>query len=1698
MKKNVSRFLALFLSLSMTVSCFTGCSFGDLKKKFGNNVDVMSETGENAVIGDDLVPLAGGEAPAEAAKDETGTGDVKTEETPAADSNEVALETNDNQQSQTQTATSRNSTRQPAGTEARVTPAPTIVLPVVSDETENESEEQAPAVTESTAASGSGSPAPATPTVKPEIIKTRDLSAYDLVWEDEFEGTSLDRNSWNVELHEKGWVNEEWQAYVDDEKNIQVSNGALHIKPVRTDNGDGTYSYTSGRVNTQNKHDFTYGYFECRAKVPEGKGYLPAFWMMPTNENLYGQWPRCGEIDIMEVMGQTTDTAHGTVHFGNPHAQRQGTKKATGQDYHDAYHTYGVDWEPGKITWYIDGEEYFTTSDWYSTTEGTGTVTYPAPFDQPFYMILNLAVGGSWVGYPDATTTYDDQEFVIDYVKAYQRKTGYSEEGVKAPEKQEVEDVSGNLVKNGDFKTNEVLDGTVNYEFMTAEGGAGKAEIVSDNKFGDEAKAVKISSTAAGTVDYSVQFVQAKLPLLQGYKYTVSFKAYADEARTMITNITAPDLNYSRYLQDTKLELTTEPQTYSYTFDMTSASDANGRIEFNLGNQGSTATVYITDISVEKGERIAIDNSKKALSNGNYIYNGAFQEGEGRMGDWEITGADNAKVSVSSITDGRRLVVDTTACGDAEVAKLVQKDIPVQPASKYVFSFDYEVFEGDASDLKVKIFGTEYPVKEKAIMSLFSLFGNGSTKETFTVKLDTAAEPKDKDIEFVFGNNLKVAIDNVWLVEDALIKNGKFDAGISGFEPYAYTTSDISYTIDSISEDNAFDITIKDTGAADWHIQLKQNNVELEKDQWYRFQFDVKSSIARKFMYAIQRDGSKHNDDWTPYIQNVIDIGTDYQHVDVNFKMAYDTDLESVLSFTMGSVEGKRITDQHRICIDNISLKKIDEPKPVIEGNILKNPLFMDGLKDWTTTIANWSSSVHADASIDPVDYGVKFSIKDDGDEAWNVQLKQTNVPLVKGGTYVMYFDATSDVDRQIQVGLQGDATRNYAAYSGIDTFTLEAGKELCIAQEFTMNGDTDPEAVFFLSLGQVNANDPSASNVVINHIGLVQTSGEGYVPPTPQGPVLPEVGVNFVKNADFSDGFNDWVKSVAGGTTATADITAVEGGVKFDIEDVGSDVWHVQVKQQHLPIEKGATYKLCFNATSTETRSFQAGVQGDAGRGYKGYSGNDTFTVNKGETLEVAQEFTMTEPDDLDAVLFFSLGMMPTGETKPSTVVISNVSLVKTANAPLQMTGINVLSNDEINAGNLIKNGNFSNGTSDWSTGINVEGLATATVENGVLTYDINSTGTAEWNIQLTQAGISLKAGETYRLSYDIISSVSRTIKSNVVRAHDGSYAWYVGGEKDLVANELTHVDFGEQTVSGANATDDTNLRFDITLGKINGQDSTPAGIIKVSNIRLVKVDKSSDSQENAPATQEMETITVLSDEAINANNLIKNGNFSAGSENWNWGIGGAAQATASVENGIVTYNITDVGSEEWHIQMTQTGIKMEKGAKYKLSFDIVSSSNREVKSNVLNVNHDYDWYVGGRQALTANTVSHVEFWNTPAYDTCDNLRFDITLGKIKDDNGSFIDTASGIIKISNIKLEMIESAPQQTAIMSVGEEETTESDKTEVIKQDALAEEDELEKTDESEEADDAEESNEDAEVIDENAEDDTEDADASAVTE
>lgn len=412
---------------------------------------------------------------------------------------------------------------------------------------------------------------------------------YTLLWNDEFDGEKVDTKNWNLDRRQPGWANNELQEYRASEENVFVRDGKMVLKAIKTKNGSADY-YTSGKVSTRMKHDFTYGKIVISAKTPEGQGLWPAIWMMPTDEGIYGSWPKCGEIDVMEVLCNDVTTAHGTIHYGDPHAQQQGTYVLEEGTFADSFHEYCLEWEPGEMRWYIDGNLYHTVNDWYTAIEGQKDRPYPAPFNRDFYLQMNLAVGGDWPGNPDETTDFDKAEFEIDYVRVYQ-KPEYDLNVTKPEKEYRDAQADGNLVYNGDFAEAEDLKDDENWTFYLFGGGKGTAEI-RDNM-------IVIASETEGSEEYSVQLYQADLAMVQGKKYRITFDTWADENRDIVVCVSAPTAGWIRYFPDTLMGVTTERTTYTYEFEMTERDDNNGRIEFNLGKRGSTATVYITNVRVE-------------------------------------------------------------------------------------------------------------------------------------------------------------------------------------------------------------------------------------------------------------------------------------------------------------------------------------------------------------------------------------------------------------------------------------------------------------------------------------------------------------------------------------------------------------------------------------------------------------------------------------------------------------------------------------------------------------------------------------------------------------------------------------------------------------------------------------------------------------------------------------------------------------------------------------------------------------------------------------------------------------------------------------------------------------------------------------------------------------------------------------------
>ena len=284
---------------------------------------------------------------------------------------------------------------------------------------------------------------------------------WKLVWSDEFDGQAIDKTKWDFDTGNGfynydantwigGWGNGELQYYTRRPDNAFVKDGMLHIRALKESyQGCG---YTSARLKTRKKDGSPlfskkYGRFEFRARLPTGKGVWPALWMLPQNEK-YGGWAASGEIDVMEAKGQEPNKVVGTLHFGsswpaNTLAGKDHVLPRAGTI--ADFHVYALEWEPGEIRWYVDGRLYSTQSFWWSSSKKDGGKgarpareadlnPWPAPFDQPFYLVMNVAVGGGFPGNPDRTTVFP-AEMLVDYVRVYDKVGGYGPPRPRGPGK---------------------------------------------------------------------------------------------------------------------------------------------------------------------------------------------------------------------------------------------------------------------------------------------------------------------------------------------------------------------------------------------------------------------------------------------------------------------------------------------------------------------------------------------------------------------------------------------------------------------------------------------------------------------------------------------------------------------------------------------------------------------------------------------------------------------------------------------------------------------------------------------------------------------------------------------------------------------------------------------------------------------------------------------------------------------------------------------------------------------------------------------------------------------------------------------------------------------------------------------------------------------------------------------------------------
>ncbi|GAA4080946.1 carbohydrate binding domain-containing protein [Amphibacillus indicireducens] len=741
-------------------------------------------------------------------------------------------------------------------------------------------------------------------------------SDWKLVWSDEFDEDEINMDNWSFDHPENGRYNQEIQSYTED--NAWIEDGKLFIEAreeeITEPNGE-TYNYTSSKLITKGKQMWTYGKFEIRAKMPTGQGMWPAIWMMPEDEPFYGTWPVGGEIDIMELLGHEPDTIYANIHYGVPKGDSQGTYKLpNGQSFAEDYHVYTLEWEPGEIRWYIDGELFNTANDWHSKHPGNADeFTYPAPFDQDFFLILNISVGGGWPGNPDDTTVFP-QQMAVDYVRVYQ-KDEYPVREKPEPEEEDSEGRApledGNYIYNGSFNS-----GTDHWTFLQGPGGDAKIE-VENGEF-------HAAITAGGTVDYGVQLIQDTVPLERGARYKASFRAKAEEERDIKVKLGGgASRGYSEYSLIPPVRLSEKWGDYEFEFVMPERTDLNSRFEFNMGL--NDADVWLSDVRLDKIEDASTTEPsfepRSPLPGGNYIYNGTFDQGIGRMAFWEFKADDSSDVNyyIGSAVDERRFdALINNGGAHAESIQLVQPQVNLEEGNSYQLTFDASA---DVSrDIRVSLVSSNGNVIADQAVGL-----DPEMKEySFKFNVDVVT---DNDVELQFnigGSDDNVYLDNVELtrvlasdgIEDNLIRNGIFDSLSHWSTEFNHSKAEFK-----VDEDGHFKVNITDVGYATWAIQLYQKGVNIEKDATYQLSFEARSTIDRPVLLNVE-----NSTDYTKYLEETVSLTDSWETYNYEFTMNEETDPDTKFGFSFGGDGSDNIpSDEHDIFIDNVVLRKVEE-----------------------------------------------------------------------------------------------------------------------------------------------------------------------------------------------------------------------------------------------------------------------------------------------------------------------------------------------------------------------------------------------------------------------------------------------------------------------------------------------------------------------------------------------------------------------------------------------------------------------------------------------------------------------------------------------------------------------------------------------------------------------------------------------------
>ena len=804
-------------------------------------------------------------------------------------------------------------------------------------------------------------------------------AGYDLIWADEFDGnyeganvdntTGLNLDNWypqwgdgSTDCGNPGWGNKELQCYTGNSKNIGVNedlsgdgkgDGVLRItaayEPGYVYANESAKNYTSARLRTTKGTEAllstTYGYIEARISLPQTAGAWPAFWMLPQSNDIYGNWPVSGEIDIMETCGAFTNEkdniACGTLHWGVPSHTYKGSGYVDLFSPYTYFHTYAIDWKPGEITWYYDGVAINTLSTWESAISGaSSSLGFDAPFDMPFHMLLNLAVdSGQFGGGVNKAAFQDDINMYVDYVRVYQKSDGYADSVTRAASgagNDNWADLAGinqiTEIKADNIETcvgGGMDDASAEMDkwYLSYQSDATDAKIA-PYKDADGKDWAKVTVNTTGSNDYSVQLI-GHYNAKKGYVYKVSFDAYGTGSILgKEVNCDAKEWKgWSTYGIQT-FKLTNTPSKYSYVFQQTEDFD-RCRIEFNLGARGS-GDVYVSNVKVEIVDPEEIgstgDGPRQPLANGNIIYNGSFDQGDLHLGYWNATNGTTVVVpryTTQALKDGDKKVVDIASKTNYEKidggVKFYERRAQIssdngkspavyQPglnlkADNYTVKFD--LYSAEDTVVKASVYSLEMNGDEvalgKELGSAAASYSKDSGVRSYTLVFATKEDAENAALVLSFGKGANVQLDNVFMrgenqasFVDEYPLNGEStyrgDNGNGG--EIGLETKDGVVTMANIV-----------SGGTWYSPQLASNDFKLVAGQTYKLSFDYKltGNSNNTFQYIVQENGGS----WHAFDEKEKTVSYDSSKGEFNsYERVFtaDTTIEAVhLNFGFGN-----------------------------------------------------------------------------------------------------------------------------------------------------------------------------------------------------------------------------------------------------------------------------------------------------------------------------------------------------------------------------------------------------------------------------------------------------------------------------------------------------------------------------------------------------------------------------------------------------------------------------------------------------------------------------------------------------------------------------------------------------------------------------------------------------------------------------